>query len=121
MPKMLMNLRNVPEDEAEAVLDMLAQNHIEHYQLPPSAFMISAGSIWVQHDDDHPKAKALFDELQRERAAQARADWQQQKTQGTQPGLLDALQQNPGRFVAYLTIAVLIVLFMLTPVVQLFR
>lgn len=118
---MLMNLRNVPDDEAEAVLQMLEKNNIEHYQVPPSAFMISAGSIWVQHDEQHAKAKALFDELQRERAAQAQADWQRQKAQGTQPGLFDALLQNPGRFVAYIAIVLLIVMFMLTPVVQLFR
>lgn len=121
MPKILMNLRNVPEDEADAVLNMLNENQIEHYQVPPSAFMISAGSIWVQHDADYPKAKALFDQLQQERAEQAQADWQTQKDQGIQPGLFDALQQHPGRFIAYLAIAVLIVMFMLTPVIQLFR
>ena len=118
---MLMNLRHVPEDESDAVLEMLESHNIEHYQVPPSAFMISAGSIWIKQDEEFDRAKSLFDELQRERAEQAQADWQAQKDEGTQPKLLEALSENPGRLLAYVTIAVLIVLFMLTPVVQLFR
>lgn len=121
MAKMLMNLRHVPEDESDAVLEMLESHGIEHYRLPPSAFMISAGSIWIKQDEDFARAKSLFDELQRERAEQAQANWQTQKDEGSQPRLLDELSENPGRLLAYVTIAVLIILFMLTPVVQLFR
>ena len=121
MPKMLMNLRHVPEDEASAVLEMLEENDIEHYRVPPSAFMISAGSIWIKQDEDFATAKALFDQLQRKRAEQAQTDWQKQKTDGTQRNLFDELSENPGRLLAYAAIAILIILFMLTPVIQLFR
>ena len=118
---MLLNLRNVPEDEVLEVLQLLSEHDIEHYQVPPSAFMISAGSIWIKQDEDYEQARKLFDEFQLARAEQAQQDWHQQKAQGTQPGLLDALRNNPGQLLAYLTIAILIVLFMLTPVVQLLR
>lgn len=121
MPKMLMNLRHVPEDEASAVLEMLEENNIGHYRVPPSAFMISAGSIWIKQDEDFATAKALFDQLQRKRAEQAQTDWQKQKTEGTQRNLFDELSENPGRLLAYAAIAILIILFMLTPVIQLFR
>jgi len=121
MAKMLLNLRHVPEDEVIEVLQLLNEHDIDHYQVPPSAFMISAGSIWIKHDQEFDQALELFNEFQSGRAQQAQQDWHQKKAQGTQPGLLDALRTNPGPMAAYITIAILIVLFLLTPVVQLFR
>ncbi|MEM1080237.1 MAG: DUF6164 family protein [Pseudomonadota bacterium] len=121
MAKLLLNLRHVPQDESDAVLAMLEQHSIEHYQLPPSAFMISAGSIWIQHDQEYDRAKRLFDSFQAERATQARSEWQHQQDHGTQPSWFDELRQRPGQWIGYVLIAVLILLFMLTPVIQLFR
>lgn len=114
MSKLLLNFRGVPEDEIEDVRALMADHEIETYELPASAFLISAGSLWVRHDDDHERARALFDEYQSSRAeaARSRADGRR---------FVDQLRAEPGKVIGYIAVAILILLFFATPVVQLMR
>ena len=73
MPKLLLNLRNVPEDEANEVAALLDANAIDWYATRPSPFGISAGGIWLRDTADHPRARALLDDYQRQRGQAARA------------------------------------------------
>ena len=49
MAKLLLNLRHVPQDEADEVRELLSTNGIDYYETRPSLWGISAGGIWL-HD-----------------------------------------------------------------------
>lgn len=73
MSKLLLNLRMVPEDEAEEVRAFLRAHDIPHYETIPSLWGISHGGIWVTDDADLPEAKRLMAEYQARRLEAARA------------------------------------------------
>ena len=69
MAKLLLNLRHVPDDEADDVRAMLDAARIGFYETPPSVFGISAGGIYVRENDDVPEAKRLMADSQAQRGA----------------------------------------------------
>src|SRR5690606_13961933 len=56
--KLLLNLRHVPDDEADDVRALLEAVRIDYYETRAGPFGISAGGIWVRDDDDVPDAEA---------------------------------------------------------------
>ena len=72
MSKLLMNLRNVPDDEADDVRAMLDAQRIAFYETRPSIWGISAGGIWVTDDAAFADARRAMDDYQQQRAARNR-------------------------------------------------
>lgn|SRR5690625_3616506 len=70
----LINLRNVPDDEADEVRQVLAAHQIDFYETPANRWGISAGAIWLRDDSQLAKARQLMDEYQRERQQRVRAE-----------------------------------------------
>ena len=73
MAKLLLNLRNVPDDEADEVRAWLTESGMDFYETRPSPWGISSGGIWMREDADIVRAKALMAEYQARRLQQARA------------------------------------------------
>lgn len=73
MAKLLLNLRNVPDDEAEEVRAWLTESGMDFYETQPSPWGISSGGIWMREDTDIVRAKGLMAEYQAKRLQQARA------------------------------------------------
>ncbi len=116
MPKLLLNLRHVPDDEAEEVGAMLDAHQIDWYQTPPNRWGISAGGIWVREEADYPRARTAMDAYQAQRAERVRAEWAEAKAAGTAPTLLDAIRANPlGMLATVLAIVLLLGLMVLIP------
>ena len=67
-----MNLRNVPDDEADGVRELLDGLGVEWYELPPTAFGLSAGSLWIRNDDDHARVREAYERFQADYTEQAR-------------------------------------------------
>jgi hypothetical protein len=97
MPKLLLNLRNVPDDESADVRDFLEKNHFDWYETKPSIFGVSAGGIWLRDADEYQRARALMDTYQRERQIRVRAELEQARREGNAPTLLGELRANPRR------------------------
>lgn len=95
MAKLLLNLRHVPEDEANDVCEFLTANRIDFYQTPVSTFGISAGGIWLRDDDDLPRAKRLMADYQRDRQARVRAEVAQARVDGTEQTFADLVREQP--------------------------
>ena len=49
MPHHLMNLRHVPDDEADEIRALFEEHGVRYYETPPSRWGISMGGFWV-HD-----------------------------------------------------------------------
>ena len=109
MSKLLLNLRDVPDDEADDVRRFLDTGGIAYYETPPSWWGISAGGIWIRDDGDVAQAKRLMAEYQRERQARARAERAEALRNGTAETFVDVLRTQPLRVAfALITIALLL-------------
>lgn len=95
MAKLLLNLRHVPDDEADDVRAFLEAHRIDYYQTPASVFGISAGGIWVREDSDVPEAKRLMADYQRERQQRVRAEHAAAQRDGTAETFADMVRTQP--------------------------
>lgn len=120
MSKLLLNLRDVPDDEADDVRRFLDSSGIVYYETRPNLWGIS-GCIWIRDDGDVAEAKRLMGEYQRERQARARADRAEAERNGTAQTFADVLRTQPLQVV--LTAIAIALLLGLTaiPVILLWR
>ena len=96
MAKMLLNLRHVPDDEADDVRAFLDANRIAWYETKPGLFGISLGAIWVKHDSDIAEAKRLMADYQARRRARVRAEHEAARRDGTAETFASLLRERPG-------------------------
>jgi hypothetical protein len=118
MSKLLLNLRNVPDDEAHDVRRFLDSGGIGYYETPPSFWGISAGGIWVDAGD-LAEAKRLMAEYQRERQARARAERAEAQRNGTAERFVDVLRTQPLRVTLSVIGIALLLALMAVPVLML--
>ena len=108
MSKLLLNLRDVPDDEADDVRRFLDSGGIDYYETRPNRWGISGG-IWIRDDGDVAEAKRLMAEYQRERQARARVERAEAERSGTAETFADVLRTQPLR-VALTVIAIALLL-----------
>lgn len=92
---LLMNLRNVPDDEADDVRALLDARQIAFYETRPSLWGVSAGGIWVTDDSAFADARLAMDEYQQERLSRARAEQAAARRAGTAETFLTLLRADP--------------------------
>ncbi len=109
MSQLLLNLRNVPDDEADDVRVLLEAKGIAFYETRPSIWGISAGGIWVADDADFMDAKCAFDAYERERSARVRAEHAAARDAGRTQTFAGVLREEPLRVVMTL-LGILLVL-----------
>ncbi|AEQ96686.1 DUF6164 family protein [Xanthomonas oryzae pv. oryzicola] len=108
MAKLLLNLRNVPDDEADEVRALMREHGVQIYETRPSNWGISAGGLWLSDDADYPRAKAAMDAYQAQRGAIARAQRQEELAAGTAETFGALLRRRP-LFVLVMLIGMLLV------------
>lgn len=116
---LLMNLRNVPDDEADEVRDMLDAQGIAFYETRPSIWGVSAGGIWVTEDAAYPDARRAMDDYQRQRRDRARAEYAAAKRAGTAETFVTMLRAEPLRVVMSVLGILFILVLMALPVILL--
>jgi Family of unknown function (DUF6164) len=109
MPVRLFNLRNVPEDEANEVRQLLSDNGIAFYETQGSAWGISAPNLWLPDDTQLDQAQTLIDAYQHQRTERARAAYEQLRREGRAPTWIGNIIKHPLQFV----LLVLLILFVL--------
>ena len=95
MAKLLLNLRNVPDDEADEVRDLFVGHQIDFYETKPSMWGVSAGGIWLADAGQLDKALALLADYQTQRATRARAEREAAVREGRAPSTWSNLRENP--------------------------
>lgn len=121
MARLLLNLRNVPEDEAHEVRAMLDADAIGWYETRPGPWSITAGGIWIEDDAALARARALMAVYQQQRQARARAEHAAAVRDGRAETFASLLRADPARVVlALLGIALALALVAL-PVLLLLR
>lgn len=120
MSKLLLNLRNVLDDEIADVRAMLDTHRIEFYETQPSRWGISYGGIWITHDADIVEAKRLMADYQQQRQTRVRAEYAAAKRDGTAETFWQVLREQPGR-VALTVLAIIVLLGLVALPVVLLR
>ena len=93
MSTLLLNLRGVPDDEADDVRRFLDSAGIGYYETEPTLWG-TAGGIWID-DRDVAQAKRLMAEYQHERRARARAERAEAEHNGSAETFVDELRTRP--------------------------
>ena len=119
MAALLFSLRNVPDDEADEVRRLLASNEIEFYETPAGKWGISSPGIWLHDRNELPRAKALIETYQKERFVRGRQEFESLKSQGKSRTFVDAIAENPLRFVFYLAVIVVVLYLSIVPFLRL--
>lgn len=96
MSKLLLNLRHVPDDEADDVRAFLDAHRIAWYETKPGPLGISQGAIWVKHDSDIAEAKRLMAAYQGERRTRVRAEHAAARRAGSAESFASLLRERPG-------------------------
>lgn len=115
MPTLLMNLRGVPDDEADEVRALLAAHKIEYYETPPSRWFISMGGIWLPDGAPVDTARALLADYQDGRREAMRAEYDRQREAGEADTLVSAFRREPGKYVFYLAVCAGLLYLMTVP------
>lgn len=113
MAKLLLNLRNVPDDEADDVRAFLDAHGIAWYETSAGFWHISLAGIWIRDDGDVPEAKRLMAEYQAQRGERVRAENEAARRDGTAETFWTVLRAEPLRVL----LAVLGILFALALVI----
>ncbi|MBJ6980799.1 MULTISPECIES: DUF6164 family protein [unclassified Luteimonas] len=121
MAKLLLNMRMVPDDEADDVRAFLEAHAIAFHETLPSRWGISYGGIWVSDDADFPKARRLMDEYQARRQAQAREARALELREGRAETLRDVARAEPLRVLVTAIGIVLLLALVALPVMLLWR
>lgn len=112
MSRRLLSFRGVTQEEIDGLREALEDAGIEFYEIPATAFGISAGSIWIRDNEDFPRAQEAFAAFQDSFAARAREN-------EAPESLLSYIRRHPGQATGYTLIAIAILLVMLWPAFQL--
>ena len=100
MPTLLLNLRNVPDDEADEVRSLLEDPRIDYYETKPSLWGVSGGGLWLPDDSQADVAKAYLATYQAERGERMRRERAQAIAEGRAPSAWSAFREDPLRALA---------------------
>lgn len=121
MARLLMNLRNVPDDESAEVRALLHEHHIDFYETTPSKWGLSSACLWLRDERQYEIVKALLNEYQQERTRRARAELAERHARGDADTWIKAFMRNPLRFAIYVVAIVVMFYLALLPVILLNR
>lgn len=97
MRNLLLNLRHVPDDEADEVRALFEANGIAWYETEPNRWGISAGALWISDDAEAARARALLADYQAARGERARGEYAEARRDGTAPTWRSQLREQPLR------------------------
>ena len=108
MSVLLFSLRNVPDDEADAIRALLRAHDIEFFETSAGNWGISAPGIWLKDTTRQERAKALLEEFQQSWTKVQKEKFRQLAQNGEINTVFDRLKQNPLQVIIYIAITLFI-------------
>ncbi len=110
MAELLFKLRNVPDDEANDVRQLLHEHDISFYETRAGSWGISMPGIWLHDDSRLAEARKLLDTYQKKRQTEARAAHEQALARGEKRTVFTLAAESPLKVILLLA-ALLFVLY----------
>lgn len=95
MAIIIFRLKDVPDDEADEVRQLLRDNQLEFYETSAGKWGVSMAAIWLKDDAQQSRARALIDEYQAMRVQQVRAEYERLRGEGELETFTDKFRQRP--------------------------
>jgi len=111
----LYSLRDVPEDEADELRELLNEHKFDYYETPGGAWGISAPCLWLRDEDDLPRAKAEIDAYQQARGQRMRAEFQRLKAEGKARSVWDLVREKPVAVLVYMALILFFAYISISP------
>ncbi|NOT84632.1 MAG: hypothetical protein HOP02_07615 [Methylococcaceae bacterium] len=108
MAILLFSLRNVPEDEATEIRELLDQHAIPCYETSAGNWGISMPALWLKDDEHLALAGQLLAAYHQQRFITQRQAYLQKQQAGEAPTFIGNLLKHPLRFIAYAVCALFI-------------
>jgi len=118
MPALVFRMRNVPEDEADAVRELLEQNRFEWYETTAGNWGIAMPGLWIANEDDLPLARQLIEEHQNQWREKQLSERQARIEAGLEPSLIDRLKERPLASAGTIAFCLFVIYAMLSPFVR---
>ena len=115
MAVLLFRLRNVPDDEADAVRELLNARHIEIYETSAGAWGIGTPAIWLVDDEDTAWARDLIAEYEDKRSATERGKYKALREAGEHRRFVDICREHPLRVVLYIAFSLFLLYVTIRP------
>lgn len=111
MAILLFKLRNVPDDEAAEVRELLTSHEIPFYETSAGNWGISMPAIWLHNNDHYDHARSILDAYQQQRVTRMREQYLADKSAGRADTMLSMVRRDPARTLAYLVLIAAIIYF----------
>jgi len=118
MAVLLFSLRNVPDDEADAVRALLSENDIDFFETSAGNWGISAPGIWLKDSARYERAKELLEGFQQSWAKVQKEKYRQLAQNGEINTVFNHLKQNPLQVIVYIAIVLFILYVSINPYVN---
>ena len=119
MSALIFRLRNVPEDEATQVRNLLDEHRIDWFETSAGNWGIGMPGLWVKDVDDAQRARTLIDTFQQELSSNERARFRELQKSGQAPTFIESIQARPFAMLAIFVFCLFIVYVSVNPFLQL--
>jgi len=109
MARLLFRLRNVPDDEATEVRELLSNHNIAFYETNAGNWGISMPGLWLHNDEDYLRARSLLDDYQQARALRMRDQYETDCANGQADSMIDVLRREPAKVIGYLVLVAAVI------------
>ena len=121
MANIFFRLRNVPDDEADEVRQLLDDHSIPWYETSAGRWGISFPAIWLSDDRDQKRARQLLDAYQATRVQTQREEVAERRQRGEQATILSQFLQRPLRTILAIIVILVVVYISVTPFLSLYK
>lgn len=118
MSALIFRLRNVPNEEAEAIRSLLDEHDIDWYETSAGNWGIAMPGLWAANPEQVEHAIQLIDKYQQELSAEQRELHELQRQQGQNTTLLERLIEHPLRSAGIILFCVFILYVSINPFIQ---
>lgn len=108
MTKLLFRMRDVPEDEADEVRELLEKNAIEYFETHGGNWGISLAALWVKDAEQFARARELLDNYQSDRLSRVREEYRHAVERGEAETLWLSFLRRPFQFIAYAAMTIMV-------------
>ena len=115
MSRIVFRLNDVPEDEAQAVRELLAENNIEFYETSSGKWGFSVAAIWVKDNADKSRARELIEAYQAEHYQDMHEQHERLRENGQLESFTYRFLNNPLQVIVYIALVLLVIYLSLIP------
>ncbi len=115
MSKLLFRLKDVPDDEANDIRELLNHHEMDCYETDDGRWRIGVAAIWLKDDKQFDTARALIDEYQMQRYARSQEEQQALQEQGVNTSLLHSFLERPLTFLMIVLIVAVVLFISIYP------